>query len=440
MEQYKRHVDIDLSPFEKDDDQATARYGLPKDVRFCKKCAVSNQRPNGVNNEFVLNNETLKVAINFDEEGVCDACRAWEAKHNEIDWDERERELVDLCDRHRRSDGHYDCLAPGSGGKDSFYASWVLKYKYGMHPLTITWAPHMYTPWGWENLQSWIHSGFDNILLTPNGRTHRLLTRLALENMFHPFQPFVFGQKLVAAKASIKHDIPLVFYGDQGTDWGLPLEEADDPQVSYQWLDEHPESDIFLSGMSVANLKEHFGLVDADFLNYLPIESEKTAKTGTEICHLGYYIKWHPQANYYFAVENSGFQPSPERTPGTYSKYAGIDDKVDDFNFYCYFVKFGMGRATTDASQETRAGDITRDEAVALIRRYDGEFPERFVDDFFKYVSLPEKEFPAASKMFEQPIMDREYFDHLADRFRSPHIWRYENGAWTLRHAAWQES
>lgn len=48
---------------------------------------------------------------------------------------------------------------PGSGGKDSFYAAHLLKYKYGMHPLTVTWAPHIYTPWGWENMQAWIHAG-----------------------------------------------------------------------------------------------------------------------------------------------------------------------------------------------------------------------------------------------------------------------------------------
>jgi hypothetical protein len=38
--------------------------------------------------------------------------------------------------------------------------------------------------------------------------------------------------------------------------------------------------------------------------------------------------------------------------------------------------------------------------------------------------------------MFEQAIMDRAYFDRLADRFRSPHIWKHEDGQWKLRHSA----
>ena len=79
--------------------------------------------------------------------------------------------------------------------------------------------------------------------------------------------------------------------------------------------------------------------------------------------YLGYYIKWHPQECYYYAVEHGGFHASPERTAGTYSKYNSIDDRIDDFHYYTTFIKFGIGRATYDAAQEARNGDITRDEA-----------------------------------------------------------------------------
>jgi hypothetical protein len=103
-------------------------------------------------------------------------------------------------------------------------------------------------------------------------------------------------------------------------------------------------------------------------------------------------------------------------------------------------VKFGIGRATYDAAQEIRSGDITRDEGVALVRRYDGEFPERFADEIFRYLSIPAKEFPQASKMFEQPVMDRAHFMKLADTFRSPHLWKQEGDQWKLRHTSWQVS
>ena len=37
-----------------------------------------------------------------------------------------------------------------------------------MNPLTVTWAPHMYTSWGLKNMENWVNSGFDNYLVTPN--------------------------------------------------------------------------------------------------------------------------------------------------------------------------------------------------------------------------------------------------------------------------------
>ena len=107
-----------------------------------------------------------------------------------------EKELIEVCNKYHVAQMVVMIVwftAPG--GKDSFYQAHVLKYKYGMHPLTVTWAPNMYTDWGWKNPKAWINAGFDNILYTPNGRTHRLLTRLAVENLFHPFQPFILGQK-----------------------------------------------------------------------------------------------------------------------------------------------------------------------------------------------------------------------------------------------------
>jgi hypothetical protein len=133
-------------------------------------------------------------------------------------------------------------------------------------------------------------------------------------------------------------------------------------------------------------------------------------------------------------VEQGGFQASPERTPGTYSKYNSIDDKIDDFHYYTTYIKFGIGRATYDASQEIRNDEITREEGVALVRKFDGEFPDRFADEIFRYLSISEKEFPVASKMFEQQNMTRDYFDDLVDTFRSPHLWNCENGSWSLRH------
>lgn len=414
------------------------KYGLPETVDFCKRCVISNQRPNSAI-EYEHTRETKKKTIFFDQEGICDACRFAEKKHSSISWEERERQLIDLLDQHRSRTGKYDCVVPGSGGKDSFYASHILRNKYGMHPLTVTWAPHVYTEWGWRNFQRWIHAGHDNYLMTPNGRVHRLLTRLAVDNLFHPFQAFMFGQKSLAPKMSLLFNIPLVIYGENEAEYGNPIADTNSARRDWSYFAAEDQSKVHLGGVSIPDLKRQFGLDQQDLLPYLPANPNEIEERKVQVHYLGYYLKWHPQACYYYAVENGGFEASPERTPGTYSKYNSIDDRIDDFHYYTTGVKFGIGRATYDAAQEIRSLDITREEGVALVKRFDHEFPERFADEIFNYLSISAREYHQAHRMFEEPVFTRDYLARLANSFRSPHLWALEDGEWRLRHAVWQD-
>ena len=56
-------------------------------------------------------------------------------------------------------------------------------------------------------------------------------------------------------------------------------------------------------------------------------------------------------------------------------------------------------------------------EGIALVNKYDGEFPKKYFQEFLKYIDLDEDEF----------------FD-IVDKFRSPHLWKKVNGTWELRH------
>lgn len=436
MDRVQAPQETDKSKFAPNIQHPEVKYGLPEEVAYCKICVISNQRPNSAV-EYTHTKDTKKKTIHFDENGVCDACNLAIQKKSGINWEDREKQLRELCDRHRSKDGSYDCIIPGSGGKDSFYASHIMRTKYGMHPLTVTWAPHVYTEWGWKNFQSWIHAGHDNLLMTPNGRIHRLLTRLAVDNLFHPFQAFMFGQKALAPKMALLHNIPLVIYGENEAEYGNPIGDTNSAKRDWSYFTAEDQSKVSLGGVSVPNLKKYFGLEHQDLLPYLPANPNEIEEKKIEVHYLGYYLKWHPQSCYYYAVEHGGFEASPERTPGTYSKYNSIDDRIDDFHYHTTGIKFGLGRASYDAAQEIRSGDITREEGVALVKRFDHEFPERFADEIFKYLSINEKEFPEASKMFEQPILTRDYYAKLTDSFRSPHLWVFDNGEWKLRHAVW---
>jgi N-acetyl sugar amidotransferase len=438
MQRYPRHTEIDWGAYAPSNSDPDAWYGLPKDVQFCRKCLISNQRPNSAI-EFKHSRASKKTTIRFDERGISDPWHVAQRK-SLIDWKSRRQQLEDLLAQHRRQDGRYDVLVPGSGGKDSGYAAHILKHEFGMHPLTCTWAPHIYTDWGWANHRAWIQAGFDNYLFQPNGRVHRLLTRLAVENILHPFQPFILGQKQLAPKLAAAFGIPLVMYAESEAEYGNPKQDAESAQRTWDYFTATDRSGIFLGGTALEDLTGALGLTEADLDPYMPADPNLLAEHKVEVHYLGYYLRWHPQSCYYYAAQNLDFKAAPQRTPGTYTKYISIDDKTDDFHYYTTFIKFGIGRAIDDASQEIRSGDITFEEGLALVRQYDGEFPDRFAEEIYRYLSLSEREFPVASKMFEEPIMDHAYFSHLCDRFRSPHLWKFEKGEWTLRHKPWEEA
>ena len=396
-------------------EQLEAKYGLPEEVIFCKRCVMSNQRPSsGV--EFRHTRDRKVRTLHIDRDGVCDACRFAEQKE-QIDWEQRERELLQLLDKYRRNDGSYDCIVPGSGGKDSCYAAHILKYKYGMHPLTVTWPPTLYTEVGWKNFRNWIEvGGLDNITLKPNGRVHRLLTRLSIINLLNPFQTFVLGQKNLAPKIAIKFGVPLIFYGENEAEYGNPIADNNKSLRDKSYYAMQNLSEVYLGGVSVQELFDEHGLTLNDIQSYLPPDHKEIEQSRIEVCYLGYYIKWTPQESYYYAVEHTGFEANPVRTEGTYSKYNSLDDKLDGFHYYTAFIKFGLGRASYDAAQEIRNRHLTREEGIALVGRFDGEFPERYFKEVMEYLEI-----------------DPEYFFHLCDQFRSPHLWKYENGKWQLR-------
>jgi N-acetyl sugar amidotransferase len=373
-------------------------YGLPEKVVFCKKCTVSNQRPR----------------ISFDQSGVCSACNFSEIKRFKIDWSQRERELLLLLERHRKNNGDYDVIVPSSGGKDSAYIAHELKFRYGMNPLTVTWAPHLYTEIGFRNFQNMIHvGGLHNILGTPDGRVHRKLTRLAFEVLGDPFQPFIYGQTNFPLQIAVAHKIPLIMYGENGeVEYGGDMKNAFSPTRDYR--SDHKKH--YFSGMAPEDF-EKYDIEKKELSVYKSPPLESLEMLGAEVHFYSYYKKWTPQENFYYCVQNTGFEPSPERNEGTYSKYASLDDKLDGFHYYLSYIKFGIGRATSDSAHEIRDGHLTREEGVALVTKFDGEFPEKHFKVFLEYCGISE-----------------EHFWEVIDSWRSSHLWRKIGNEWQLRY------
>tara|TARA_B100000475_G_scaffold163104_1_gene124042 strand:- start:221 stop:1093 length:873 start_codon:yes stop_codon:yes gene_type:complete len=287
-----------------------------------------------------------------------------------------------------------------------------------MNPLTVTWAPHLYTDIGWSNFSNWMHEGgLDNILYTPNGKLHRLLTRLSFLNLLHPFQPFIIGQRIIGPSIAKKFGIKLVMYGENQAEYGNNIEENKKPTMNPKFYSAVDPLDMKFGGITMREIIKNYNFTIGDFKPYIPQKLDDLESESIEMHYLGYYLKWDPQECYYYAVENTGFQANSERTEGTYSKYSSIDDKIDPFHYYTTLIKFGLGRASYDAAQEIRNGKITREEGINLVKKFDQEFPTKYFKEFLEYIDISEDD-----------------FYKTINKFRSSHLWEKNGKEYSLKY------
>ena len=356
---------------------------LPKDIIFCKSCVVSNQRPR----------------VTFDENGICDACNYANSKNFIIDWEKREKELSILLDKHRSKNGKYDVLVPGSGGKDSSYVANILKYKYDMNPLCITCAPFSYTDIGMKNLNSFIDSGFDNIIYHPRTDIHSKLAKAAFEIVGDPFLPFIYTQKARAFRVAKQYDIQLIFYGENGeVEYGGSKDNINKPyEPVTEWTKKYFKGVGFKELLQEAinrDLIDKSLVKESIFEQYTPPKVKEIQNLGIQMHWMSYYKKWDPQENFYYAAKFSNFSPKMNgRSEGTYTRQTSLDDKTDGLHFYLAFIKFGMGRATRDAMTDIYRGHLTRKDAVKLVRKFDGEFPINDYNFFADYCDIKKSDF-----------------------------------------------
>jgi len=373
----------------------TEKYNLPEKVEFCTKCTMSNQRPR----------------ITF-KDGVCSACQYADYKKT-VDWQARELELIALCNKHRRNDGRYDVIVPCSGGKDASRVAHELKFKYGMNPLTVTWAPNLYTEIGWQNLRNMTLFGdLPNVLGTPAGGIHRKLTKLFFEILGDPFQPFIYGQTNYPLQVAVQYQIPLIMAGENGeVEYGGDMKNAYSP--TRDPIKDHKKH--YFSGIEPQDLV-NYGIKETDIVPYLspPAKAMKALKLETHF--YGYYTKWVPNENAEYCKAHTGFKPKPTRSESTYSRYASLDDKIDGFHYWLSLMKFGIGRCTADAAHEIRDGYITREKAIEYVHKYDQEFPFDHFKEFLQYCDI-----------------SQDFFWEVMEMWRNDNLWVKDGRRWKLR-------
>ena len=290
-----------------------------------------------------------------------------------------------------------------------------------MNPLTVTWPPILYTDYGFKNFKNWLSVGkFENVSATRDEKTMITLTKLSILNLLHPFQTFMLGQKIFSVKMALKYKIPLVFYGENEAEHGSQsLAENYVSLRKKSFFTYQNINKLYLAGIPLNELSSTYSLKKKNLEIFLPPSVKDLDNTPLEVHYLGYYVNWIPQETFYHAVENCGFRPRPFRTQGTYSKYNSIDDKIDDLHYYTIFIKFGIGRATYDVAQELRNDHLSIEEGKKLIKKYEGEFPNRYFTEIMKYLNIK-----------------KNFFHKLCNNFRSPHLWKKIKNKWYLRHTA----
>jgi len=262
-----------------------------------------------------------------------------------------------------------------------------------------------------KNFNSFINSGFTNILGSPDPKVKRLLTRLSFIHLGDPFQPFIYGQLNFPLQIAVNYGIKLIMYGENGeVEYGGDMKNAYTPKREVTDQDKH-----YFSGLPPEFWKK-YNISDKELYPYKAPSYEKIINNGTEIHFLSYYKFWDPFKNFEYVKENTGFSPSDERSEGTYTNFASLDDKMDGFHYFLSYIKFGIGRTTSDTAHEIRDGVLTREKGIELIKKYDGEMPSKYYKDFLEYCDLTEDE-----------------FWEVIDSWRSDHIWTKSGSEWVLK-------
>ena len=343
-------------------------------LRWCANCLAMSTRPR----------------ITFDERGWCNACRWMEGKKT-LDWGARQKQLEQLLDKHRRSDGSFDCLVPVSGGKDGSYVSYNVKHKYGMNPLCLTVTPPLPLPLGEQNLRAFVESGYNHVTINPPYEAMRVLNRVGLVEMGFPYYGWLIAIQAGVVRMANQLGIGLIFYGEDGeVEYGGSTETDKKPIY-----DVHYMKRIYLEGGYDKVLKRS-GLPEQDLFFFRFPTDAQLLRVPLEITHWSYFENWDPYRNYLVAKEHCGLREAEGSNAGTFTNFAQNDQALYALHTYLMYLKFGFGRANQDACIEVRRGAMDRAQAVNLVRLYDGQFPNEFLQTYLDYYRMTRAEFESA--------------------------------------------
>lgn len=361
---------------------------MSNQFRYCKKCLFPETKPD----------------LHFNEDGVCSACIAADAKDNGIDWKQREKDFQSIIDKFRldKEAIGYDCLIPVSGGKDSTYQAYFMKEVCGMNPLCVCFETTNETEIGRRNLSNISKMGIDVIHFHKNYNAYRSMVVEGFKRVGDEMWPNHLGIFTIPILFATKFKIPLIIWGENSQqEYGGPLESIEKNTLTREWLEEFGG----LLGNRIQDMIGIDGLTAKDLTPYFYPSDEELKEVGIVSLFLGHYFFWDARKQLEI-IKHHGFLVKEDGpTEGTYTNYENLDEEMVGLHDYLKFVKYGFGRATDHACIDIRNKRLTREEGLELVKKYDGKYPHKSVSAFIEYSGLSKSEIDEVINSYTNPIL-----------------------------------
>jgi N-acetyl sugar amidotransferase len=357
-------------------------------MKICKLCIQPNTRP----------------GIYFDDEGICGAC-IWQEEKKNIDWDSREKELHDISEWAKKtSKSNYDCVIGVSGGKDSTLQAITARDKLGLRCLLVNCEPEGITEIGKHNIENLKLLGFDVISLRPNPKIIKSLMKRDFYKYLNPIKITEYSLWSSAYILADAFDIPLIIQGENvGLTLGASLSGLGDDSDSLK----ADQCNTMASGWH--EYCEEEGVDEKDLFLY-HYDAEKLRSKGIRGIWLQYFLKdWSYHDNAQFS-KRYGLEWRKDFDPndiGTYIPFAQLDTDLVPVNQMLKYVKFGFGQCMDHACYDLREGRISREEAIDLVRKYDGKCSEKYILEFCEYIDISIEEFWKVVNQFRGPMWNK---------------------------------
>jgi N-acetyl sugar amidotransferase len=358
-------------------------------LSYCVRCVMPSTKPD----------------LYIDEQGVCNACRAYEGRKN-VDWAARKNELTSILEKYKSKDGGWDCIVPVSGGKDSTFQV-IRVLQLGLNPLCVTSSTCDLSPIGRDNIENLKRLGVDHMEFSPNPKIRSRLNRIGLTEVGDIAWPEHVGIFTIPVRAAVQFKIPLIIWGENSQDeYGGPAAAANNNVLTRRWLEEFGG----LLGLRVSDLSDAYGINPKDLIPYQYPSDEELQNIGVTGLFLGHYLQWDGLSNLLISQAH-GFKSFNGAIEGSMVNYENLDNHQHGIHDYFKFLKFGFSRATDIACLHVRRDRITREDALSIVKERDGKFPWTYLGK-------------SLADILEPLDMTVEEFITLCDRFTNKKIFK----------------